>query len=253
MRINDVRASPQTAQAKASRSIGRKRLAVFVGSAEDVGRHAEAIAEVEIAQRLDSRSPIINTVYGDVLRLAGHSDAARLQLEHTLAMDPDFAYAHAILGNVYLQENLIARAAEEYRRATIVSPHSPWYMSMLAFCDGRVGKRAEAQKLLEALAQSQNSYVPLVDIAATYEAVGQEREALAYLEKAFDERDVKLRWVETKPNFEGLHSNQKFQDLLRRIRAAQGKAPLLPGVSQSAALCATVASASIPMPAPAVS
>jgi tetratricopeptide (TPR) repeat protein len=106
-------------------------------------------------------------------------------------------------------------------------------MSMLAFCYGRVGRRAEAEKLLQALlAQSQNGYVPSVDIAASYEAVGQEREALTYLQKAYDERDVKLRWLDTKPNFENLHSNQKFQELLRRISSARGKAPPPPGASQ---------------------
>jgi TolB-like protein/DNA-binding winged helix-turn-helix (wHTH) protein len=200
---------------------------------EDLGRHADAIAEIESAQRLDSLSPIINTIHGDVLRLAGRTDEARLQLEHTLAMDPQFAYAHAILGNVYLHDNLIGKAAEEYKRATVMSPNSPWYMSMLAFCYGRVGRRAEAEKLLQALlAQSQNGYVPSVDIAASYEAVGQEREALTYLQKAYDERDVKLRWLDTKPNFENLHSNQKFQELLRRISSARGKAPPPPGASQ---------------------
>ena len=200
---------------------------------EDLGRHADAIAEIESAQRLDSLSPIINTIHGDVLRLAGRTDEARLQLEHTLAMDPQFAYAHAILGNVYLHDNLIGKAAEEYKRATVMSPNSPWYMSMLAFCYGRVGRRAEAEKLLQALlAQSQNGYVPSVDIAASYEAVGQEREALTYLQKAYDERDVKLRWLDTKPNFKNLHSNQKFQELLRRISSARGKAPPPPGASQ---------------------
>lgn len=57
------------------------------------GRHCSLDCRDRDRSRLDSRSPMINTIYGDVLRLAGLSNSARLQLEHTLAMDPDVAYA----------------------------------------------------------------------------------------------------------------------------------------------------------------
>jgi hypothetical protein len=44
---------------------------------------------------------------------------------------------------------------------------------------------------------------------------------LEYLEKAFDERYPSMVFVQIEPVFDGLRSDRRFADLLRRVTAFQ--------------------------------
>jgi hypothetical protein len=54
--------------------------------------------------------------------------------------------------------------------------------------------------------------------AAAYAAVGQRDEAFKWLDTAFERRVPRLAWVKTSPDFDPLHSDARFQDLLRRMK-----------------------------------
>ena len=54
--------------------------------------------------------------------------------------------------------------------------------------------------------------------AAQFLAVlGQADEAIAELERAFDERRPYLPWINSIPFYDGIRSDPRFQDLLRRL------------------------------------
>ncbi len=47
--------------------------------------------------------------------------------------------------------------------------------------------------------------------------IGETEEAMAWLERAYEERDPQLLAVKTDPGMDPLRSDPRFQDLLRRI------------------------------------
>jgi DNA transposition AAA+ family ATPase len=52
-------------------------------------------------------------------------------------------------------------------------------------------------------------------------ALGQKDRALAELEHAYDEHSERLTWLGVDWRFDDLHSDPRFQDLLRRMNFPQ--------------------------------
>jgi hypothetical protein len=47
--------------------------------------------------------------------------------------------------------------------------------------------------------------------------IGETEEAMAWLERAYEEHAPDLVWAKADPSFDPLRSDPRFQDLLRRI------------------------------------
>jgi hypothetical protein len=78
------------------------------------------------------------------------------------------------------------------------------------------GRRTEAEKLLNDLKnRSQNGFSNAAEIALVYVGLDQKDQAMAWLEKAFEERFSP--WVLMRPAFDALRSDPRFQELLHRI------------------------------------
>ena len=54
-------------------------------------------------------------------------------------------------------------------------------------------------------------------IGEAYARLGDAEQALAWLEKAFEEHDSRLVALKVDPVFESLRANSKFKDLTRRV------------------------------------
>jgi hypothetical protein len=48
-------------------------------------------------------------------------------------------------------------------------------------------------------------------------SLGEEDHALAWLEKAFNDRDPELGWIRVEPWFDPLRSEPRFHELVRRM------------------------------------
>ncbi len=63
--------------------------------------------------------------------------------------------------------------------------------------------------------------MPTYPVAAIYSALGEKEKALALLEKAYDERDAWMDYLAIDPRFDGLRSDSRFTNLLRRMNLAR--------------------------------
>jgi eukaryotic-like serine/threonine-protein kinase len=190
-----------------------------------LGKHAEAISEMQRARALDPLSLMINANLGNVFFQAGQYDQAIQQCLRTLEMDPHFAPAHFYLAWAYQAKGMFEEAIREMQKALADSDENgkdPQYLSQLARAYALAGKRAEALQTMAKLNQlSEMTYVSSYDRATVYVALGQKDRALAELERAYEEHSERMIWLSTDPRFEGLHSDPRFQDLLRRLNFAQ--------------------------------
>ena len=181
-----------------------------------IGRKSDALSEMRKAQNLDPLSLIINADLAELLLIDGSPDEAIEQSRKTIEMDSSFALAHNQLGQAYLEQHRFPEAISELQKAVQLSGGSPTCMANLARAFAESEKRTEATELLNELkARSSRGYPYAAELASVYAALGDKNEAMASLEKGYEERfnpGVLLR-----PAFDPLRSDPAFQDFERRI------------------------------------
>ena len=181
-----------------------------------LGRHGEAVAEVEKAENLDPLSLIIGADLAEELLIAHRYDEAIKQSRKTMNMDPFFALAHYVLGEAFVQKHMYNEAIAELQKAIELSPGSTAFNANLAYAYAVSGRRNEAVKILNDLKnQSQHGFSNAPEIALVYVGLDEKDQAMAWLEKAYAERFNP--WVLMRPAFDPLRSDPRFQDLLHRI------------------------------------
>jgi tetratricopeptide (TPR) repeat protein len=88
----------------------------------------------------------------------------------------------------------------------------------LGYAYAVAGKRAEARNLLEELkTRSKQTYVPWFYIAGIYAGLGEKDQAIANLERAYEQHEQGLAVMNREPMFDPLRSDARFQELLRRM------------------------------------
>jgi hypothetical protein len=62
-----------------------------------------------------------------------------------------------------------------------------------------------------------NRYVPPYTLAEVYNALGQRENALAALEQAYSEKDVRMVFLKVDPMWNGLRGEPRFVDIMTRM------------------------------------
>jgi len=181
-----------------------------------LGRPKEALVEMRKAENLDPLSLIIDSDLAEFLLLTHSYDESVKQSRKVIEMDPAFATGHKQLGDAYLLKQMDKEAVAELQEAVRLSGGSPICMADLARACVASGKMNEAVKLLSDLKKSSNaSFTNAPQIAMIYASMGNNEEAMNWLEKAYEERfnpSILLR-----SGFDPLRSDPRFEDFLRRI------------------------------------
>jgi len=185
------------------------------------GRLEEALAEMSRARDIDPVSLVVNSFMGATLYFAGRRDQAVEQCFKTLELDPNFGVAHWHLGLALVQADRFEEAIAELNKAGALSGGSPLMKAALGYAYAVSGRRGEAMKILTELQKrAERSYVSASEIAAIYAGLGDWDRAMAWLEKAADERAFHLVYLKVRPEFAPLRSDPRFADLLRRVGLA---------------------------------
>jgi eukaryotic-like serine/threonine-protein kinase len=184
----------------------------------DLGRHDEAIAEQARAIELEPVFLLLNALQGMFLYHARREDQATVQLEKTLQIDPNFWIAHLMLGKVYAQQRKYPEALAEFTKAKDFSHGNSEAIGSIGYVAGLAGDKAKALAVLDELkVRSAQSYIPPCNIALVYNGLGDNDEALRSLEKAVDQRDVRLTLLKVDPRWDSFRSNPQFIAILKRI------------------------------------
>jgi tetratricopeptide (TPR) repeat protein len=120
----------------------------------------------------------------DALMHAGRLREARVEGQHLLAVSGRSTAAIGLLAAVY------AKAGEMDR------------------------SRAMARELL---ARARTEYVPASTMSGAFLALGEADSAMAWLERAFDERSNAIAYLVVNPNNAPLYGNPRYEAMMARI------------------------------------
>jgi TolB-like protein/DNA-binding winged helix-turn-helix (wHTH) protein len=180
-------------------------------------RHQEAIAELKRALSLDPLSPIINSDLGYAYFLAGDYDEAYRQYQKVVASDPSFLLVHYYLSQYYQARGMYDEAIEELSKDFTLSGQTKQAaeIKQLAGAQNR-------QKLFETMARTRGTLeepanTPAAGATVWYIALNKPRQALDSLQQSFQLHEPGLIYMAVDPEFASLHSEPRFQELVRRM------------------------------------
>jgi adenylate cyclase len=181
-----------------------------------LGRFDQAILEVKRGLELDPLSLPINGALGRIYYLARRYDEAIEQLRKTLEMNPDFYYAHWILGSALVGNAATAAGIEEYQKARALSD-DPLVLGLLGRAYASSGNTMEAEKILNQLNElSKTRYVPAYSFALVYLGLGNKEETLRWIEKS-NQDHADLVYFKVEPLLDPLRGDPRFEALLQKV------------------------------------
>ncbi len=143
------------------------------------------------------RKILSHTVEGQYLNFAGQTDEALAGLQKTLEMEPNFYVAHLFASSAYSEKGMFAEAIVEARTARKLNPVSSLPIAFLGYALAKLGKQAEARALLEELLRaSTERYVMPYSIALIYNGLSERDQTLVWLERGFEQRDLRIPCVQ---------------------------------------------------------
>lgn len=183
-----------------------------------VGRHEESIAKIKRARELDPFSIIINTVLGWSYLYAGQYDNAIDQCHKTLELDPDFWGAHDCLAWAYQFAGHPEEAMSDRRKLAVLDGATPAELTQMeeAYKTGGLKGFWRWRKNELERAYSRGEYVR-EELAQAYAQTGEIDKAVDLLEKAYQERDSVVVYINTWPQFDPLREDPRFQELVRKM------------------------------------
>ena len=189
------------------------------------GRFDEGIAQVEQAVQLDPLSPLIVSIHAGFLTAARRDDEAARALDDALELQPDFWIALLIRGGMALERGDTRAAIADLERSAARSGGASQALATLAEAYAAAGQRDRAQAILRDLEQRRSSgYVPATSMAAVKRALGQREAALAELERAYAERDIRMVFLKVDARWNSLRREPRFRAVAARMGLAGGRA-----------------------------
>ncbi len=182
-----------------------------------LGRHAEAIEHVRRAQELDPLSLVITANAGWCYFLARQYDLTIEQSRHALDLDPNFDSAYGYMAQAYVEKGMAKEALAAFQKAQELTGGTG-YFAELAYANAVFRKKQEALRLLaEFQARAGRELVSAYDVAMVYASLGDKERAFSWLTRSYENREARLVNVKQHPRFDSLHSDPRFDELLRRI------------------------------------
>ena len=180
-----------------------------------LGRFDEALRESERARQLDPLSLIIAADNGAILYYSRQYDRAIAQFKAVHELDPGFPRA-GIIFESYVEKGMFAEAVAYLE--TQCPNDSPWCVSNRAYTYGRAGKQGQAERELRKLLDlNQRQLVDPMVIVPAYVGMGNNDQAIAWLEKAYAQHSNGLTALKVDPAYDPLRDDPRFQNLLRRV------------------------------------
>lgn len=181
------------------------------------GRCQDAVAAMQRAIELDPLSAVFRYGLGNAYLWARQYEEALEAFKIATELDPALVSAHQLLALVYAQKGMHEKAFAQLEESLAHHPAGARDQISRAMIHAKCGQADEARKLLLGLGDGNTPrYAIASGCAAVHAVLGEQDEALNYLEQCYQER-APLVFSAEHPSFESLHGHPRFEDLLRRV------------------------------------
>jgi TolB-like protein/Flp pilus assembly protein TadD len=182
-----------------------------------MGRNEEAQAAFERGLDADPLSSPLRAGLDNQDFYERRFEASLRRARDMLALTPDQAFRALELARSEAGLGRYADAVRSMKRACDLRPGDPMLEAYLAYAQARTGEREEAESTLRRLQQeAERRHVPPYYLALVASGLGDHERALAFLERAYEERHVGALSIKQDPEFDPLRADPRFQELLRR-------------------------------------
>jgi tetratricopeptide (TPR) repeat protein len=192
------------------------RLGMLYGSQR---RFDEALAILERGKQTDSLLPTLAA--SEILIHCWRRDfetAVRLG-QQAIELHPHLQVVRVNYGQALQFAGHLDEALGQYQIASILSPDVLWLRALEGACQALLGRRRDARAMLEGLeAIRQSQYVDAYYMSVFRSALGQPREALAEVDRAFTERSAWLYAFGVDPQLDAMRGTPGFQRRWQRLR-----------------------------------
>jgi serine/threonine-protein kinase len=181
------------------------------------GRFDAALADLGRARAIDPLSLPVRVSEGIVLAFAGRVDGAIASHAQTVADLPDAPMARFFLGQALLQAGRAEAAIGALEQAVARVRPTPEMLAVLAQARAALGQLDRARALVdELLAWRDRRYVSAALVAQGWLALGDLGQAAAWLDRAVDEGDAELLYLDVRAAYAPLRASPDFAALRRR-------------------------------------
>ncbi len=181
-------------------------------------RPDEAVRQLDRARELDPLDPLVAWIGGAAYTMVGRFDDALSLYRGALERSPDNSSALWVLWVTLASANRTDEAYATVRRWAAASGDSG-----IAAALERGGRSGGYRGALRAAADYQAAESASHDvggwkIAVWYATAGEKGKALDWLERAYDEHDPTMPYLDVHPVFRSLHREPRFRALLARMK-----------------------------------
>jgi TolB-like protein len=187
------------------------------------GKIDQSIEELRTAVELDPLNAEYLMALGGVLTMAGRPVEAETQLNAAIGLDPASDIAHSSLAEVYVRDKRYPDAINETITACFLRGQRDTAMKIKNTYEKSGYEAARQMALRERLnyllKEREKHFVSAFDIAAQYAKLGEAQHSLAWLQTAYQQRDVALlRLRQSQNDLFVLEKNApEFQAILRDL------------------------------------
>ncbi len=194
------------------------------------GQHEAAHIAIMHALEMDPVSLITLVWAGVTSHLAHRFDEATKYYKSALELDPDFVWAHMYLAQALEQKGDYKGAVREFEKTIKLAGGSNCVLAMKAHAHAAAGDTTSARQILRGLKSSINHQcMPSYDIAATHAALGESKQMGFWLNRACNERNMKVFTLMQDPRFDSLRHLSDFKQVVDHVglpRYNPSRAPL---------------------------
>ncbi len=182
-----------------------------------MGRHREAIAQIQAALQLDPSSMIIHHQAGQVFQAARMYPEAMQEYRRALMIQPGFGPTYSAVAIAYLRQGRYAECLEADRQANVYwDPGGTAIKDLQRVADAyRAGGR---EAFLRARLEFNKKHPPRAYFFAyNYALLGENDQALQWLRKALDAHHHDILNLQNDPEFDHLRSDPRFMEIANKV------------------------------------
>jgi tetratricopeptide (TPR) repeat protein len=161
--------------------------------------------------------------------MAGHYDEAILALKKASTLEPDIHHPHFELAWCYTKKRMHGESVAECNTALMLQQRKQPTAYVAQGCEwvyAAAGRRREALEFARRIEADLQDDARFTRLAHVYDALGDRDQALAYLEKAYQQKSANLprQWYVPMLSDE-IKADPRFQDIIRRTGQPWAKFP----------------------------